>query len=59
MKQEIRLGTAKKNQEILCEIPLCLPDDNQYSNPRKEQKFDSISSEKHLKLSNLKLDFTE
>ena len=38
MKQEIRQGTTKKKQEILCEIPLCLRDDNQYLNPRKEQK---------------------
>ena len=37
-KQEIRLGTTKKKQEILSEIPLCLRDDDQYSNPRKEQK---------------------
>ena len=28
MKQEIRLGTTKKKQEILCEIPLRLRDDN-------------------------------
>ena len=60
MKQEIRLGTTKKKQEFLCEIPLCLRDDNQYSSPRKEQKFfDSTTSEKDLKLFNLKLDFTE
>ena len=59
MKQEIRLGTTKKNQEILCKIRICLHGDNRCSNPRKEQNFNSRSSEKHLELSNLKLDFTE
>ena len=59
MKQEIKLGTTTKNQEILCEIRIYLRDDSQCSNPRKEQKFDLRSSEKHLELSNLKLDCTE
>ena len=30
MKQEIGLGTTEKNQGILCEIRVCLRDDNQY-----------------------------
>ena len=50
IEQGIRLVTTQ--------IHICLHDDNQTSNLRTKQNFDSKSSEKDLRLSHLKLDLT-